>query len=60
MAKIQNDSRGQALYDFRVKAPLDVVTWVKDTYGYDQSTGQERTMNATVTTALRELMQIKS
>jgi hypothetical protein len=58
--KIINDSRGQPLVDCRSKIPQDVFDFVKSQYGYDRSTGSERTNNAAITTALRELMQIKS
>ena len=60
MAKIINDSRGQPLVDMRNKIPQDVFEFVKSTYGYDKSTGSERSNNASITMALRELQSIKS
>lgn len=60
MPRIINDARGQTLVDFRCKTPSDLVEWVKDTYGYDKNEGRERSMNASLTTALRELKRIKS
>jgi hypothetical protein len=60
MAKIINDSRGNALVDMRNKIPSDVVSFVKTTYGYDAATGRDLSTNAALTRALRELIQIKS
>ncbi len=60
MPKIINDSRGQPLVDLRNKIPQDVFEFVKSTYGYDKELGAERTNNAAITMALRDLKTIKS
>jgi hypothetical protein len=60
MAKQQTDRQGQPIYDMRVKAPQDLIDWTTSVFGVDRESGQERTMNATVTAALRELKRIKS
>jgi hypothetical protein len=60
MPRVVNDSRGQPLVDMRNKIPQDVYDFVKSQYGYDRDLGTERTNNAAITMALRELKSIKS
>jgi hypothetical protein len=60
MAKLQNDRRGEPVYDMRVKANKELIDWTVKNFGYDRDTGTERTMNSTIVTALRTLRDIKS
>lgn len=51
---------GMPLEDLRVKLPTDLVEFVENRYKMCPETGMERSRNAQIATALRELRHIKS
>ena len=58
--RLHNKSLGYPLVDLRNKIPADLLDFVKSSYGTCPETGLERTINASLSSALRELQRIKA
>lgn len=57
---VRNATNGQKLLDHRYKIPQDLFDFVQERFGVDPQSGIERTRNAAISAALRELKTIKS
>jgi hypothetical protein len=59
MSRTFQKTNGQPLEDLRIKVPTDLLEFVESRYAIEPSTGLERSRNAMISHALRELQSIK-